>query len=611
MGAVLPKPVTSVVVKRNGSSLFRVGFAEMNGWRKDMEDANVIVSRDSWGFFGVFDGHGGGACSKFIAKRLVEELDIALPADDNAVTELMLRLDQEYLDTKAPSGSTGTFAIVTPPAASDAAGKWSLRVGNIGDSRVLLGRADGTQVGHPEGKGTDGGLTIDHKPDHPSERERIERTGGSVQFVQGVARVNGDLAVSRSFGDGQYKLTGGPAQIDHPVSAGPEHVTLTCDGSDFLVLVCDGISEGAFPNAEVVKLAAEELDASAKGGKGPDPGAAAAAVCRRAIASGSQDNLSCMIVLLGGGEVAGPAISLQPGPFDAPKHGGFRRAYAAMAAHAGVTMAAALEQRFDAARAELAALPALARRRLEDGLEREEEHEHLRKEVAMYGDGPPSALASGSAERVQWFEDWAGQLEVEEDPDPSSMTRAELLQLVERRPEFRGMAQAHGLIRQDAPTRYVKVVGFEALQNSFKSTPALKWNHRLQEACGHEGNVIEEDTEDGTSQVELKSCGFTAWLPSNALVEFEKKVKVASIQELKIAVEGTKALRWDERMSDVCGKIGTVIREDPSDGTWQVRFVELDILAWFPVAALTETSSASLEEEADADESVAKRVKVA
>ena len=33
-----------------------------------------------------------------------------------------------------------------------------------------------------------------------------------VQTIMGVARVNGDLAVSRAFGDAQHKQTGGPAQ---------------------------------------------------------------------------------------------------------------------------------------------------------------------------------------------------------------------------------------------------------------------------------------------------------------------------------------------------------------------------------------------------------------
>ncbi|CAE7200912.1 unnamed protein product [Symbiodinium pilosum] len=170
-----------------------------------MEDAHVIYAKDTWGFFGVFDGHGGGQCSDFIARRFQEELSAnGMPKTDDAVTDLVFRLDREFLDTKQPSGTTATFVIVEAPAMPQ--GKYRLRVGNVGDSRVLLGRADGSIFAGP---GTDRGLTTDHKPDLPSERARIERTGGFVREVRGVARVNGSLAVSRSFGDGQYKTTGG------------------------------------------------------------------------------------------------------------------------------------------------------------------------------------------------------------------------------------------------------------------------------------------------------------------------------------------------------------------------------------------------------------------
>ena len=75
--------------ERVGSKAFRVGHAEMQGRRPTMEDAHVIHAQDTWGFFGVFDGHGGAQCSEFIAKRINEELaKSGMPKNDKAVTEL-------------------------------------------------------------------------------------------------------------------------------------------------------------------------------------------------------------------------------------------------------------------------------------------------------------------------------------------------------------------------------------------------------------------------------------------------------------------------------------------------------------------------------------------
>ena len=51
------------------------------------------------------------------------------------------------------------------------------------------------------------------------ERERIYRTGGTVQRGMGPARVNGDLAVSRAFGDKDHKRTGGPGPEDRSRAA--------------------------------------------------------------------------------------------------------------------------------------------------------------------------------------------------------------------------------------------------------------------------------------------------------------------------------------------------------------------------------------------------------
>lgn len=497
MGQTMPKAVESIVVKRRGSALFRVGFAEMNGWRNSMEDAHVIFMQESWGFFGVFDGHGGSQCSEFIAARMEEELKKSgPPEDESCMKELALRLDREFLELKQPSGSTGTFACVQP-SQLDPGRRYHLRVGNIGDSRVLLSRADGTLV---EGSGTDGGLTTDHKPDHPSETQRIERTGGRVEMVMGVARVNGDLAVSRSFGDAPYKETGGPSQEDHPVSAAPEVCELTCDASDFLVLVCDGISEGEFPNREVVKLAAEELKRSAAAGEA-DPGAAAAAVCRKALETGSKDNLSCLVVLLGGGACPGPERELLPGPFDAPLNGAWRKAYQAMAEHAGLTLEEAVEMRYDAARRECA--EAASSDAGASGDAAASRLQSLQGEIDAFGAGPPKKLESKSEERVAWFREWLDKNEPEESPD-TAIPHDQLMRLM------------------DQPPRIVRVVSASQLRPLVEATTSIKWSEELGQICGGaRGLVMQDDPLDSTSEVRVDR--FNVWLPTQALTTIEEE----------------------------------------------------------------------------------------
>jgi len=398
MGSGLTKPVTTVVLKRRVGRSFRVGIAEMNGMRPQMEDAHVIHLQDRWGFFGVYDGHGGQVCSEFIALRTEEELAKGgLPKDRAAVKDLCLRLDQEFLDLKVKSGSTGTFVIVELPESPDA--KFLLRVGNIGDSRVLLAHADGRIY---QGPGTDSGLTTDHKPNNPEEEERICRTHGYVSQVLGVSRVNGELAVSRAFGDATYKEIGGPGPEDHPVCADPELLELHCDSTDFLILVCAGISKGSFPNAAVVKLAAAELKEHS------DPGRASAAVCRAALRANSKDNLTCMIVLLGGGALEGPEEEFLPGPYSCPQSAVFTKAYEAMAAHAGVSLAEVLERRYS-----------IAKRALEQATDESEARE-LRDEMKLFDEGPPDALVPGSQERREWFRAWAQEQKCEapEESDP-------------------------------------------------------------------------------------------------------------------------------------------------------------------------------------------------
>lgn len=393
MGATLSKPVLCTVLERHGSKFFCVGLAELNGWRNNMEDAHVVHVGDGEGYFGILDGHGGADCSVWCAKRLHEVLAAqGCPKGDAAAKKMVLDVDREFFEQGLTGGSTAAMCVVRHP--TSAGGKFGIHVINAGDSRVLLSRACGAMA---EGPGTDGGLTTDHKPGHPSERARIERCGGTVESaLGGVLRVNGELSVSRGFGDREHKKTGGPAQEDRPVTCDPEMGHFECDATDFLVIVCDGVSEGTFPNAEVCQLAARVLAET-----GGDAAKASEAVCLRAVETESKDNVSCMVVLLRGAPPAGGAAvpiamgtrrEFNAGPLlgcgDAG-FAGFVKAYVSMCERGGVSFAEAVEQRHATLTARQGNLVAQD----DDG-----------DELAYIGE---PAGAPRSAERKAWFEEWA------------------------------------------------------------------------------------------------------------------------------------------------------------------------------------------------------------
>ena len=86
------------------------------------------------------------------------------------------------------TGCTACSAIITPT---------DIIVGNSGDSRAVLARKASTSGG----KFTAVEMSMDHKPELPDERKRIEKAGGFVE----ENRVKGVLNLSRSLGDFEYK----------------------------------------------------------------------------------------------------------------------------------------------------------------------------------------------------------------------------------------------------------------------------------------------------------------------------------------------------------------------------------------------------------------------
>jgi len=139
-------------------------------------------------------------------------------------------------------------------------------------------------------------LSEDHKPDRRDERARIEAAGGAVVWA-GAWRVGGVLAVSRAFGDRALKPY---------VSADPDVRDEMLQPEDAaLVLASDGLWD-VMTNAEAGALAAA----------GADPQAAAHTLTTEALARGSADNVSAIVVRLrprgsslDGAAVAAKAVS--------------------------------------------------------------------------------------------------------------------------------------------------------------------------------------------------------------------------------------------------------------------------------------------------------------
>lgn len=123
----------------------------------------------------------------------------------------------------------------------------TLTVANAGDSRVVLGRAEG--VTEP--------MSYDHKPMHETEMKRITEAGG---FVNQFGRVNGNLNLSRSIGDLKYKQVPNILPSAQMITAEPDIKQIELKPDDeFIILACDGIWD-CLTNEEAVKYVHDRID---------------------------------------------------------------------------------------------------------------------------------------------------------------------------------------------------------------------------------------------------------------------------------------------------------------------------------------------------------------
>jgi protein phosphatase 1G len=267
----------------------------MQGWRKRMEDSHIadtnVGQNKRFHVFGVFDGHGGKEVALYVAKHFTEELvnnqNFQSGNFKRALEENFIKMDEKMIeqagkaelkkyakqskeedDVQNSKETTGQneqmkmfnqlfnkntqddtdVALMTGCTSSvcliDEEGK-KLYFANAGDSRSIICK---------DGKGIP--MSIDHKPDLDIEKNRIYKADGWVS----EGRVKGNLNLSRSLGDLEYKQNKKLPPEDQMITAFPDVVnTELANDVSFIVLACDGVWD-CMTNQEICDFINERLN---------------------------------------------------------------------------------------------------------------------------------------------------------------------------------------------------------------------------------------------------------------------------------------------------------------------------------------------------------------
>lgn len=234
----------------------------------------------------VFDGHGGPECAEYantklpplVSSSVVRALNSGKSNEETRaklVEEHFMSVDktfrQQYSSSKA--GTTALFANLWWNVERNTV---MVQIANLGDCRAIACRV-------VNGEDTVLPLSIDQTADNECERHRVIKQGGRIsQSADGRNRVQGHIQVTRSLGDAVVKPYG--------VISCPEVREHELDPSkdEFLVCATDGVYD-SLTNKEVLQTVRD----TAK-----DPGLAAKRIVGQALAKGSKDNITCVVVFL-------------------------------------------------------------------------------------------------------------------------------------------------------------------------------------------------------------------------------------------------------------------------------------------------------------------------
>ncbi|KAF1941032.1 protein serine/threonine phosphatase 2C [Clathrospora elynae] len=311
-------------------NVVNVGVSRILGARQDQEDRYITLtpgtlkSRKDLAFFAVYDGHGGTEAVNHVEGCLVTYLEQYLvnPRATNAaeykhaIQNTLKAVDQDLDREDLRGGSTVALALIDVK-------QGILIQSNLGDSHVVfadhepqspqslspipLSRVDSITV---EGWNVEV-LSVEHSPDSPLEKRRVEDAGGEINYSSGIARI-GAVSMSRALGDLEYKkprvnrlaghdlsdligvgtgLAPGKTATQDLVSNKPHFAVRDLHGQSLILLASDGVGD-AKDAEEVTRLAVQRWQ------QGKEAKEIADELTQREGRMKGADNCTVMVVVL-------------------------------------------------------------------------------------------------------------------------------------------------------------------------------------------------------------------------------------------------------------------------------------------------------------------------
>jgi len=230
-----------------------VSSAQLDAYHP-MEDKVYVNEKEK--LYGVFDGHGGDICSRYMVDR-VPKLILDKLARKTATSDYSCMLKSSFIEADTAFLNEHRFALKN--AATGSCGVCVLErdgflyVCNLGDSRVQVARKD------ESGELSTITLTHDHNTKNEDEVRRVcERTSDPVPIRANVntntegKRVGGVLLLTRAFGNGVFKRKDMSMQpflnyLPYITSEPEINVHKILPSDKFIVIASDGLYERCTP----------------------------------------------------------------------------------------------------------------------------------------------------------------------------------------------------------------------------------------------------------------------------------------------------------------------------------------------------------------------------